>query len=101
MRLTGRAVEVYQSLEPLYNDYRKLRRRMPDGTYSLTRMDEFIDECLREDYLLDIALPHLPRRPRNRSTSRPNRSASSSTNRTTASGSQPPSSLSTTRRMDC
>ena len=62
MRLTGRAVEVYQYLEPLYNDYRKLRRRMPDGTYSLTRMDEFIDECLREDYLLDIALPHLPRR---------------------------------------
>ena len=62
MRLTGRPAEVYQYLEPLYNDYRKLRRRAADGSYVLTRMDEFIDECLREDYLLDIALPHLPKR---------------------------------------
>ena len=62
MRLTGRPVEVYQYLEPLYNDYRKLRRRNADGTYTITRMDEFIEECLREDYLLDIALPHLPSR---------------------------------------
>ena len=62
MRLTGRPVEVYQYLEPLYNDYRKLRRRNADGTYTITRMDEFIEECLREDYLLDIAMPRLPKR---------------------------------------
>ena len=62
MRLTGKAVEVYQYLEPLYNDYRKLRRRQVDGSYTLTRMDEFIDELLRADYVLDIALPHLPKR---------------------------------------
>jgi len=62
MRLTGKAVEVYQYLEPLYNDYRKLRRRQRDGSYTIARMDEFIDELLREDYVLDIALPHLPRR---------------------------------------
>ena len=62
MRLTGKAVEVYQYLEPLYNDYRKLRRRQVDGSYVLTRMDEFIDELLRADYVLDIALPHLPKR---------------------------------------
>ena len=62
MRLTGRPAEVYQYLEPLYNDYRKLRRRSADGGYVITRMDEFIDECLREDYLLDIAMPHLPKR---------------------------------------
>lgn len=62
MRLTGKPVEVYQYLEPLYNDYRKLRRRHVDGSYILTRMDEFIDELLREDYVLDIALPHLQKR---------------------------------------
>ena len=62
MRLTGKPVEVYQYLEPLYNDYRKLRRRLADGSYTISRMDEFIEECLREDYLLDIALPHLPAR---------------------------------------
>ena len=62
MRLTGRPVEIYQYLEPLYNDYRKLRRRSKDGSYIISRMDEFIDELLREDYVLDIALPHLPKR---------------------------------------
>ena len=62
MRLIGRPAEVYQYLEPLYNDYRKLRRRQKDGAYVIVHMDEFIDECLREDYMLDIALPHLPRR---------------------------------------
>ena len=27
MRLVGRPIEVYQYLEPLYNDYRKIRLR--------------------------------------------------------------------------
>jgi hypothetical protein len=31
MRLVGRPVDVYQYLEPLYNDYRKLRRRTTLG----------------------------------------------------------------------
>lgn len=35
MRLVGRPVEVYQYLEPLYNDYRKIRRRMPVRQYAV------------------------------------------------------------------
>ena len=35
MRLVGRPVEVYQYLEPLYNDYRKIRWRAPEGTYEI------------------------------------------------------------------
>lgn len=31
MRLTGTVTDVYQYLEPLYNDYRKLRQRLADG----------------------------------------------------------------------
>ena len=62
LRLTGRPAEVYQYLEPLYNDYRKVRRRLADGGWAIVRMDEFVEECLREDYLCDIALPHLPKR---------------------------------------
>ena len=31
LRLTGSAVDVYKYLEPLYNDYRKLRRRTTTG----------------------------------------------------------------------
>lgn len=62
MRLVGKAIEVYQYLEPLYNDYRKIRVRLSDGSFALTHVDEVIDDMLRKDYLFDIALPHLPLR---------------------------------------
>ena len=38
------------------------RRRLGDGTFVLTHMDEFIEELLREEMVCDIALPHLPKR---------------------------------------
>lgn len=31
LRLTGSDTDVYHYLEPLYNDYRKLRRKLADG----------------------------------------------------------------------
>jgi pre-mRNA-splicing factor 38A len=31
LRLVGKPTDVYQYLEPLYNDYRKLRRRTAEG----------------------------------------------------------------------
>ncbi len=40
MRLVGKAVDVYQYLEPLYNDYRKVRCREKDGSFALSHMDE-------------------------------------------------------------
>jgi pre-mRNA-splicing factor 38A len=48
LRLTGRPAEVYQYLEPLYNDYRKVRRRLTSGEYSICHMDELIEELLHE-----------------------------------------------------
>jgi len=80
MRLVGKTVDVYQYLEPLLNDYRKLRivtgnekashtkrdlrhpERMAWAGYDVTYMDEFIDKLLREDMVLDIALPTLQKR---------------------------------------
>ena len=62
MRLVGRPMEVYQYLEPLYNDYRKVRMQQSDGTFILTHVDELIDDMLRKDYLFDIALPRVPAR---------------------------------------
>ncbi|KAJ0980623.1 hypothetical protein J5N97_008878 [Dioscorea zingiberensis] len=62
MRLTGTVTDVYQYLEPLYNDYRKLRKKMPDGCFSLTHVDEVIDELLTTDYSCDIALPRVQKR---------------------------------------
>ena len=34
MRLVGRPIEVYQYLEPLYNDYRKIRLRTTGAKFS-------------------------------------------------------------------
>ena len=62
MRLVGKPLEVYQYLEPLYNDYRKLRYQDPEGHYMLIHVDEVVDDMLRKDYLFDIALPRVPAR---------------------------------------
>ena len=61
LRCVGRAPEVYKYLEPLYVDYSKLRVRTFEG-WTMTHVDEFVDELLTEDYSCDIALPHLPKR---------------------------------------
>ncbi|ONI04358.1 hypothetical protein PRUPE_6G317400 [Prunus persica] len=62
LRLTGTETDVYQYLEPLYNDYRKLRRNLADGNYALTHVDEVIDELLTKDYSCDIAMPRIKKR---------------------------------------
>ncbi|KAJ8655218.1 hypothetical protein O0I10_009086 [Lichtheimia ornata] len=58
LRLVGRSKEVYLALEPLLNDPRKLRVRQGDG-YSLTYMDEFVDQLLHEERVCDVILPRL------------------------------------------
>ncbi|KAK2638013.1 hypothetical protein Ddye_025808 [Dipteronia dyeriana] len=62
LRLTGTDVDIYRYLEPLYNDYRKLRQKLSDGNYALTHVDEVIDELLTNDYSCDIALPRVKKR---------------------------------------
>ncbi|KAJ6826600.1 putative pre-mRNA-splicing factor 38 [Iris pallida] len=62
LRLTGTVADVYQYLEPLYNDYRKIRRKLADGNFCLTHVDEVIDELLTKDYSCDIALPRVQKR---------------------------------------
>ncbi|EAL21256.1 hypothetical protein CNBD3110 [Cryptococcus deneoformans B-3501A] len=56
VRLTFRSLEVYEILEPLMKDYRKLRV-VHAGGYSLTHFDEFIDELLTQERVCDIILP--------------------------------------------
>nr|AFK44820.1 unknown [Medicago truncatula] len=62
LRLTGSDTDVYHYPEPLYNDYRKLRRKLPDGQFALTHVDEVIDELLTTDYSCDIAMPRIKKR---------------------------------------
>ena len=62
MRLVGKPTDVYQYLEPLLNDYRKVRYRSKDGKYALTHVDEFVHNLLTKDMFCDVALPRVPHR---------------------------------------
>ncbi|KAJ4903995.1 Pre-mRNA-splicing factor 38 [Raphanus sativus] len=62
LRLTGSDVDVYRYLEPLYNDYRKVRQKLSDGRFELRHVDEVVEELLTKDYSCDIAMPRLKKR---------------------------------------
>lgn len=62
LRLTFSSIEVYKYLEPLYNDYRKLRYMDKNGRFELIYMDEFVDHLLRDERYCDIQLPRLQKR---------------------------------------
>ena len=62
VRLTFDAKDVYATLEPLLADYRKLRRRTKDGGYSLTYLDQFVDDLLTKDRVCGTSLWKLPQR---------------------------------------
>lgn len=49
-------------LEPLYKDYRPLRCIDRAGKFSLTTMDELIDQMLVEDRVFDVILPRISKR---------------------------------------
>ncbi|XP_047192927.1 pre-mRNA-splicing factor 38A isoform X1 [Scophthalmus maximus] len=59
MRLTGTAVDCYKYLEPLYNDYRKVKSQNRNGEFELMHVDEFIDDLLHAERMCDIILPRL------------------------------------------
>lgn len=58
-RLTGRPADIYEKLEPLYVDYRKVRYRAMTE-WNLLRVDEMVHSLLRDDRVCGIALPRLP-----------------------------------------
>lgn len=62
MRLVGTSLDCFKYLEPLYNDYRKLRMQNRQGEFKVTFMDEFIDELLHEERLCDVILPRIQKR---------------------------------------
>ena len=62
IRMTFRSFEIYELLEPLLDDYRKLRWRDMGGAFSLSHMDEFVDALLTEERVCDLILPRLQQR---------------------------------------
>jgi len=61
LRLTGRPADIYETLEPLYSDQRKLRHWQPP-LWSIKHVDELIHELLTESFVAGITLPRLPSR---------------------------------------
>lgn len=61
IRLAWEPVEIYKTLEPLLTDYRKIKRRLKDG-YTLTHIDQFIDDLLTKDRICATSLWKLPSR---------------------------------------
>lgn len=62
LRLTGTPIEIYNTLEPFYSDYRKIRRKLPNGKYDIFHMDEFIEELLTKEVACDVSLPFITKR---------------------------------------
>jgi pre-mRNA-splicing factor 38A len=61
-RLTNNPKDVYLKLEPLLLDKRKLRFRKTDGSFEITFMDQFVDDLLTKERVLDCILPRITKR---------------------------------------
>ena len=61
IRLAWEPVEIYQTLEPLLTDYRKIKRRLKDA-FTLTHVDQFIYDLLTKDRICATSLWKLPSR---------------------------------------
>ncbi|KAI0130154.1 PRP38 family-domain-containing protein [Xylariales sp. AK1849] len=61
VRLTRRAEDIYQTLEPFLEDRRKLRRKGRAGT-TLTYVDQFVDELLTSERVCGTSLWQMTKR---------------------------------------
>ncbi|KAF2821441.1 PRP38-domain-containing protein, partial [Ophiobolus disseminans] len=61
IRLAWEPVEIYKTLEPLLTDYRKVRRRLKDA-FTLTHVDQFVDDLLVKERICATSLWKLPSR---------------------------------------
>ncbi|KAF2465760.1 PRP38-domain-containing protein [Lindgomyces ingoldianus] len=61
IRLAWEPVEIYNTLEPLLSDYRKLKRKTKEG-YAMTYMDQFVDDLLTKERVCATSLWRMPPR---------------------------------------
>lgn len=62
IRLTCAHLQIYKKLEPLLFDYRKVLIRNKSGEYSVTTIDQLIDQLLINESFCGITLPKLIKR---------------------------------------
>mmetsp|Transcript_8235 Transcript_8235/g.24756 ORF Transcript_8235/g.24756 Transcript_8235/m.24756 type:complete len:438 (-) Transcript_8235:1513-2826(-) len=61
LRLIGTSAEVYRHLEPLLEDFRKVRVRAVDS-FEIQHVDEIVEKMLYEEDVFDTKLPRLTNR---------------------------------------
>ncbi|KAL5119288.1 hypothetical protein ACEQ8H_002775 [Pleosporales sp. CAS-2024a] len=61
IRLAWEPVDIYKTLEPLLTDYRKIKRRLKHA-FTLTHIDQFVDDLLTKDRICAVSLWKLPTR---------------------------------------
>ena len=62
VRLTFQAKDVFETLEPMLGDWRKLRRRTREGGVAITYLDQFVDDLLTKERVCGTSLRKLPNR---------------------------------------
>jgi pre-mRNA-splicing factor 38A len=62
LRLTIKAPELYEILEPFYVDNRKLRLKNSIGRYELTYIDKIVEDMLSQEICFGLSLPFIPKR---------------------------------------
>jgi len=62
LRLVGSARDIYTMIEPLLADFRKIRVRNPDGSFSITHIDEIAHALLTENFVFSVSLPAITSR---------------------------------------
>ena len=59
LRLTGNSLEVYEYLEPLLSDFRRIKKMTKMGAFEISHIDEFIDLLLNEVRFKIFWIPHV------------------------------------------
>eukprot|EP00127_Corallochytrium_limacisporum_P004140 Clim_evm85s157 gene=Clim_evmTU85s157 len=62
LRIVGTPVQVFTGIEPLLQDWRKVRFIEPNGKYVVTYIDQVADDILRLSTVAGTTLPHLKNR---------------------------------------
>jgi pre-mRNA-splicing factor 38A len=62
VRLTAAPKDVYEYLEPLYLDYRKVAYKRADSSFVVMHVDECIEQLINDKQFCSIGLPPIVRR---------------------------------------
>ncbi|KAH8585079.1 PRP38 pre-mRNA splicing factor family member [Cryptosporidium sp. chipmunk genotype I] len=62
LRLTESSIVIHNSIEHLYQDFRRIRIRNLDGSFDIIHLDELVEICLCEKKFLDLDFPYIHKR---------------------------------------